>query len=104
MSEKRRKKVFFVPFPFIGMGIGFILDSFLSVERHEIKVQTPVKVGSFVMMIIGVLFMIEGLSTIIAPQLLNRLMPYLVGIGFILGGIFVFMSGFKTFKSGFKPG
>jgi uncharacterized membrane protein HdeD (DUF308 family) len=120
--DGKRKRVFFAPFlfigigvgallidplggnafvasMFIGMGIGFILDSFFSVEKHEIRVQTPVRLGSFAMMIVGALFIIGGLSAIISPQMLSKLMPYLIGMGFILGGVFMLISGFRMSRS-----
>ncbi|MEM1558440.1 MAG: hypothetical protein QXL27_05515 [Candidatus Bathyarchaeia archaeon] len=91
----------FVSAMFIGMGLGFLFDNLIVIEEKKISVEVPVKIGGIATSIIGVLFIIGGTVTLIAPELLEKLATYFIGLGFIVVGIFILIYGLGLVKS--KP-
>ena len=120
-TEKRRKHVFFLPLMFIGMGIGFLLnsfyenafvacmfigmglgfllDSFLVIEERKIKVKRVYKASSFALMFLGVVFILSGMIYFLNSSLLNLFKNYLIAIGFIALGVIIFVKGVEGWKS-----
>lgn len=91
----------FVSAMFIGMGLGFLFDNLIVIEERKISVEVPVKISGITTSIIGILFIIGGTVTLIAPELLEKLATYFIGLGFIVVGIFVLIHGLGLIKS--KP-
>lgn len=91
----------FISAMFIGMGLGFLFDNLIVIEERKISVEVPLKISGIVTSAIGVLFIVGGAATLIAPELLEKLATYLIGFGFIVVGIFILIHGLGLVKS--KP-
>ncbi|RLF98391.1 MAG: hypothetical protein DRN49_05960 [Thaumarchaeota archaeon] len=83
---------------FIGMGLGFLFDSIIVVEERKMSVEVPVRIGGIIMMLVGLLMIIGGSIMLAAPRLLERLIPYFIGLGFIAGGAYVLVAGLSIVK------
>jgi len=84
---------------FLGLGLGFFLDSIVTVERKEIRAELPAKVGGMIYCAVGAVFIVSGILTMISPQLLVDYVTYLMGLGFIVVGAYVLVFGFKLAKT-----
>ena len=118
--EKKKKHIFFLPLMFIGMGLGFLLnnfyenafvacmfigmglgfflDSLFVIEERKIKIKEAYKASSFALMLLGVVFILTGVIYLVNPSLLKLLSNYLISLGFIAFGLFIFVKGVEGFK------
>jgi len=121
LGEKKKKRVFFLPLMFIGMGLGFLLgnlyenaflacmfigmglgfflDSLFVIQERKIKVKRFFKASSLALMFLGTIFIISGVVYLLVPSLLEVLGNYLTSLGFIAFGLFMFVKGVEGFKS-----
>jgi hypothetical protein len=123
MSEdKKRKKVFFpffmfvsvgfgfllierlgaiavVALMFVGLGLGLLFDSTVTVKERKVSVELPVKAGGIIYCVIGGIFIVSGLLTMISPRLLVDYVTYLMGLAFIVLGAYLLVSGFKLIEA-----
>ena len=83
---------------FLGLGLGFFLDSIVTVERKEIRAELPARVGGVIYCAVGVIFIVSGILTMISPELLVNYVTYLMGLGFIIVGAYILVFGFKLAK------
>ena len=84
----------FVASMFIGMGLGFFMDSFFVVSKGKIYHKTP-KYSRISLLILGIFFIIIGAIYLINPALLELLWTYIVAIGFILFGLYLLLRGWE---------
>lgn len=89
----------FVASMFIGMGIGFLLDSLFSVEEREIVFEKPYKLSSLSLMIIGLIMILGGGLYLVNPTLLESIKQILIGLVIIAVGLFILTSGYKLYIS-----
>ena len=95
-KETNEKKIPFFPvFLFIGMGLGFLFDSIVTVKKKKITVELPVKASGIVAMLIGLIFIAGGTLALIQPQLIMKLSTYFIGLGFIVVGIYIMLQGYS---------
>lgn len=78
---------------FIGMGLGFLADSLLSVKKGEVRIEVPVKAGGLVMVVVGLVLALGGVLVIAAPEPLKAMVSYFVGVGLIAVGAYVLLAG-----------
>lgn len=123
MSEDRKKKRVFFPFfvfvsvglgfllmerlgmiavvalMFVGLGLGLLFDSTVTVNERKVNVELPVKLGGIIYCVIGGVFVVSGLLTMISPRLLVDYATYLIGLAFIVVGAYLLISGFRLVES-----
>ena len=91
--------VAFVASMFIGMGLGFILDTFIEIRESKISFTMPLSVSGIVMVLVGLSMITGGLIVMFVPSLLEKIMPYMIGVIFIAVGAFILAGGFRILKS-----
>ncbi len=79
----------FVACMFIGMGVGFLLDSLFVVEGKKIKADKVYRCSSVALAILGLILMVAGVLLLVSPKMLEVLETYMWGFGFILFGLFI---------------
>ena len=84
---------------FIGTGVGFLLDSIFVIEEREIKIIKPYKISSLALMLVGATFVIGSVIYLVNPLLLRHIQEYLIAIGLIGFGLFIFIKGLEGWKS-----
>jgi uncharacterized membrane protein HdeD (DUF308 family) len=89
----------FVAVMFVSLGLGLLLDSIVTIEKREVRAELPVKVGGIVYCIVGAVFVVSGLLTMISPQLLVNYVTYLMGFAFIVVGAYLLVSGFRLVEA-----
>jgi hypothetical protein len=123
MEENRKKKKVFFPFlMLVGAGLGFLLlerlgvevfvavvlvssglglllDSIVTIDKKEVRAELSVKVGGIIYCIVGAVFVVSGLLTLISPQLLVDYVTYLMGFAFIVVGAYLLVSGFRLVEA-----
>lgn len=85
----------FVASMFVGMGLGFILDSFIEIRESAVSFTMPLTASGTVMIIVGLSMITGGLVIIFVPNLLEKVIPYLIGLAFIAVGAFILTGGIK---------
>jgi len=127
MSEDKKKKRVFFPFfmfvsvglgfllierfgatavvalLFVGLGLGLLFDSTVTVQERKVSVELPVKAGGIIYCVIGGIFIVSGLLTMISPRLLVDYVTYFMGLAFIVLGAYLLVSGFKLIEATSKP-
>jgi len=88
----------FIACMFIGMGLGFLLDSLFIVEERKIKVGKMCKAFSSALMLLGIVFVLAGISYLTNPYLIFALKNYLIALGFIAFGLFILLRGIEGIK------
>lgn len=83
---------------FVGMGVGFLLDSLIRLEDTKVQVRFPLKVGGLTILIVGLLFILGGCLVLFSSELLSSLIPYLIGLGMITIGVYFLMAGTSLFR------
>jgi len=86
---------------FIGIGLGFLFDSFVRIEERKVSVEVPVKASGIVTSTIGLIFIAGGALALYNPNLLTEYSTYFIGSGFIIVGIYLLLYGYGLVKS--KP-
>lgn len=89
----------FVSCMFIGMGLGFFLDSLFAVEERKIKIKKIYRTSSLALILLGIVFVLTGLIYLINSSLLKLVENYLIALGFIAFGLFIFLKGVEGLKS-----
>ena len=83
---------------FVGMGVGFLLDSLIRLEDTKVQVRFPLKVSGLTILIVGLLFILGGCLVLFSSELLSSLIPYLIGLGMITIGVYFLMAGTSLFR------
>lgn len=121
VREKKKKHIFFLPLMFIGMGLGFLLsgfyenafiacmfigmglgfllDSLFVVEESKIKIKKVCKASAFALMLLGIVFVLAGVSYLTNLYLITVLKNCLIAFGLIAFGLFIFLKGVEEIKS-----
>jgi hypothetical protein len=89
----------FVAVVFVSLGLGFFLDSILTIREKEVKAALPVRVSGIVYCIVGAVFVVSGLLTMVSPQLLVDYVTYLLGFAFMVVGAYLLVSGFRLVEA-----
>ncbi len=79
----------FVACMFLGMGVGFLLDSLFVVEEKKIKANKVYRSSSVALAILGLSLMLVGVLLLVSPKMLEVLETYMFGFGFIIFGLFI---------------
>ena len=77
----------------IGMGIGFLAMGIIHTKKVRptpIIISLPKSLGQIALSIIGILIIMCGLCLLYNPELLY---PYVVGIGIVIVGVVILLSG-----------
>ena len=88
----------FVACMFIGMGLGLFLDSLFVIDKRRVEIKKAYKTSSFALMLLGIFFVLAGIIYLINPLLLRSLENYIVALGFIAFGLFIFLKGAERIK------
>ncbi len=70
----------FVASMFIGMGPSFIMDLFIEVRENRISFIFPSSFSGITIIVVGLAMVIGGFTLLFAPNMINKIMPYIVGI------------------------
>lgn len=89
----------FISSMFVGMGLGFLLNEVVVIEERRIRMETPTKIGGIASMAIGALFIVGGILSIIAPNIVQQFATVFIGLGFRAVGLFIFFYGLDLLKA-----
>lgn len=88
-----------VALTFVGLGLGFLFDSIVIVEERRVTVGFPVKISGVVYCVVGVIFIISGILSMIAPELLINYVIYFMGLGFVVVGAYLLVYGLRLVEA-----
>ncbi len=80
----------------LGMGLGFILASFIAIEDNRVSLSIPNPIVGSVFIVLGIVFILMGLE--VSGVIILEIMKYAGGLIIVLLGIIFLLGGFKMFS------